>query len=146
MTDTPTLDHLRRQTEVFFDLHWPHGEAQPEWSERWEFLGPIPNHEVQGCYALLRSDAVVYIGVGAGKGTARYRGAGLGTRLHPYWRKHPGGPHPESGAARYVAAEKWVGTDAIVTIGFPPERGYLAYALEPYLIARLKPGRNVVGK
>lgn len=145
-TNMISLEDLRQQTAHFLDLHWPEGEPRPAWSEPWEFVGTIPNHEMQGCYALLRGQEVIYIGVGAGNGPARYRGAGLGSRLHRYWQRHPEEPRTPDGESRYAPVQDWGEATAIVTIGFAPERGYLAYALEPYLIGKLKPERNTIGK
>ena len=144
----PILDDLQAATNAFLDLHWPAGESRPEWSEPWTFVGTIPNQEAKGTYALVDGDAVVYVGVGAGRGSGQYRDAGLGSRLHKYWRKHPTDPTTTDGKAQYVPSEAWrkeTDAPAIVTISFPPDRFYLAYALEPFLISKLKPEGNTIG-
>lgn len=144
MADLITLEQLHERTAAFFDLHWPQGEPQPEWSSSWTFTDTIPNHDQQGCYALLNGSRVLYIGVGAGRGPAAYLGAGLGSRLHRYWRRHRTTPLLPDGKANYEPAADWSDASAIVTIPFPADRSYLAYALEPFLIRSLKPARNVV--
>ena len=144
----PTLYDLRATTEAFLDLHWPAGEGRPEWSEPWAFVGTIPNQEAKGIYALVHGEAVVYIGVGAGRGSGQYKNAGLGSRLHRYWRKHPTEPLTVSGETRYVPSKVWgdvTEATTIVTLGLPLDRFYLAYALEPFLISKLKPERNRIG-
>lgn len=139
---------LSRSTAAFLDLHWPQGEDRPAWSEPWMFAGTIPNQESKGVYAHLQDDAVVYVGVGAGRGPGIYDGAGLGSRLHRYWKRHPTEPRTSAGVPQYAPTDVFgVSTKAaaIVTIGFPAERSYLAYALEAYLIGELQPEKNVVG-
>lgn len=144
-----TLDALHTRTTAFLDLHWPEGEPRPEWSAPWRFVGTIPNQELQGVYALVHGDDVVYVGVGAGENPGRYEGAGLGNRLHKYWRTDKDDPRTAEGESRYVPSDVWgdvTETPAIVTIGLPPGQAALAYELERYLIRELKPERNVLGK
>ena len=145
MPDAISLGDVQNRTDQFFDLHWPHDEERPSWSDAWSFAGEIPNQRLQGCYAILLGESVVYIGVGAGKGSGIYEGAGLGSRLHRYWRTHSKTPKAPDGTSLYEPTGEWAGATGIATIGFPAGRGYLAYALEPYLIGHLKPERNVVG-
>ncbi len=144
-----SLQDLHTRTTDFLVLHWPKGEPQPEWSAPWTFVGTIPNQELQGVYALVHGDDVVYVGVGAGKNPGQYEGAGLGRRLHNYWRRDTADPRTAEGESRYVPSDVWgdvTETPAIVTIGLPADRADLAYELEAYLIRELKPERNVRGK
>ena len=97
---------------------------------------------------MIRGDDVVYVGVGAGQGTARYPNSGLGQRLHWYWRRHKTEPSLPDGTSQYEPTAKWRdhGATAIMTVGFPPEYSYLAYALEQYLIRELSPELITLGK
>ena len=149
LTNMASLESLHARTTAFLDLHWPEGEPRPEWSAPWTFVGTIPNQERQGVYALVHGEDVVYIGVGAGENPGRYEGAGLGNRLHNYWRRDSTDPRTADGESRYVPSDVWgevTETPAIVTIGFTPDRASLANGLEAYLIRELKPERNVLGK
>jgi hypothetical protein len=143
-----TLNDVHDRTAAFLDLHWPDGEDRPVWSAPWTFAGTIPNQDLKGVYAHLRGDAVIYVGVGAGRGPGKYEGAGLGSRLHRYWMRHPTEPRTDDGEPKYAPTEVFGESTelaAIVTLGFPADRSYLAYALEAYLIGELKPEKNVVG-
>jgi hypothetical protein len=142
-----TIKELKNATQLFFDRHWLKDIPFPEWSIPWNFNGTIPNQDKQGCYALLDGNKrVVYIGVGAGKGSARYPGAGLGQELHKYWRKNSKEPYSKDGSANYEPGEQLNEVEAIITIPFPQEIRYLAYALEAFLIERLNPQLNIIGK
>jgi hypothetical protein len=145
----PTVVSLTDQTAAFLAQHW-HPEAlgspRPSWSERWEFKDEIPGQQSSGCYALLKSDEVVYVGVGAGMGPARYKGAGLGSRLHIYWCRDPAQEGSVDTRRRYRPTVRADGVTSIMTIGFDSRYWYMAYALEAFLIDRLCPERNTVGK
>ena len=146
-----TVSDLGKKTNDFFDLHWGENikEKAPKWSEeKWIFKGSIPNREKPGCYALLSKDeTIIYIGVGAGKGQGGiYKGWGLGHRLKRYWRVKKNKKHCHLENREYEPTEKWNDIAAIITIGFPKEYWYLAYALEQFLIAELNPPRNSAGK
>ena len=148
MADSRSVDSLIETTGLFFDRHW-NDEAKsppPRWSEPWEFKGGIPARDRPGCYALLSDEVVYYIGVAAGNGVAGYEEHALGTRLSRVWRLHSTKYRLEDGTHRYEPAPKWDQVDGIKTIGFPPDYGYLAHALEAFLIFELKPERNVIGK
>ena len=139
-----TIKDLKDKTNKFFELHWPNHNNYPKWSDVWKFLGPIPYNENQGCYALLKNNEIVYIGVGLSKGYGIYTGAGLGNRLHKYWRKKRNNLLSEK--AEYEPSKEYENKiDGIITIGFP-KYNYLAAALELYLISELKPPMNKIGK
>ena len=142
----PTLEDLNAHTAEFFTRHWkePLGE-QPKWSSKWQFCGSIPNNGMQGCYAILNGEEIIYVGLGAGYGTDRYQHAGLGQRLHNYWRVHPSGEY-KGDDRLYIPVENWQEATAIVTLGFEPVHSYLAHSLEQYLIRELNPDRNTEGK
>ena len=145
---SPTVDNLHDLTREFFRLHLLASVAAPAWSaDPWRFVGSIPQQELRGCYALLSEERVLYVGVGAGQNAGRYEGAGLGQRLHRYWKVDAEAPRTETGERRYRAAERFEHVTSIATLGFGEEAApfwYLAYALEPYLIAQLVPAMNSV--
>jgi len=141
----PTIVMLKEETQAFFRRHWnpDHtGHPAPTWDGCWRFVGTIPNHGKQGCYALISNERVIYIGVGAGQVGGRYEGMGLGARLMKYLRMV--NPGRSFGEREYNPVPKWKtrGVDSILTLGFPSGYGYLAYSLEAYLIARLSPEYN----
>jgi len=150
MLNSAIFKKLQKQTEIFFSRHWCHDTDSslipPEWSKPWYFKGDIPNNDKQGCYALLKDEEVVYIGVGSGVGPERYEGAGLGSRLHIYWQKDPKTPVCNDGEKKYRPTKKWEEVTSIVTMPFERAYSYLAYALEIFLISNLKPRRNTIGK
>jgi len=139
-----TVERLREKTRSFLDKHWSTqalGAPLPLWDGLWRFEGTVPNHDKPGCYALLAGESVLYIGVGARRGAGRYEGMGLGARLTHVWKTKGG---QQSGV--YEPEKKWAqhGVDAVVTTALPQDRAYLAYALEAYLIDRLRPPLNMV--
>ena len=143
MCEMITLERLKAATEDFFTRHWVERELGPKptfWDGRWEFKGTVPNHDKPGCYALLSGKEVVYIGVGARRGAGRYEGMGLGARLTHVW-KTKGGQR----TGEYEPEKKWADRkiDAVATMGLPRKYGYLAYALEAFLISSLVPKYNV---
>jgi hypothetical protein len=124
-------------------MYWkPQFSHQPKWSDHWRFEDGdgIPNQARRGCYSLFKNDEIIYIGVGIGKSTERYSGAGLGDRLKRYWkvdRSH----NPKT---KYTTRSNWKQVTSIVTIGFDDNHYHLATALEIYLIPRLTPKENKV--
>ncbi|OFY95844.1 MAG: hypothetical protein A3K10_02640 [Bacteroidetes bacterium RIFCSPLOWO2_12_FULL_31_6] len=135
------MDKLNEITNLFFQKHWNiSSENHPKWSEEWSFNGTIPNHDRQGCYALIKGGEIIYIGVGIGNGDGNYVGCGLGNRLKRYWKVNKN-TNSESKRS-YTQKEKWEEVDSIKTIGFHPEYFYLAAALEIFLIDKLNPIRN----
>ena len=136
------LDVYEPSLKDFFERHWNEhavGKEAPTWSGVWNFKGSVPDNDKQGCYALLTDEgSVIYIGVGGAKGD------GLGKRISQYWKVADGGHRVPIEDRPYEPTEKWsqrkVGQIRIIS--FPEPRGYLAYALESYLIARLRPQFN----
>ena len=141
------FSYLKKETDEFFSLHWNQGEIgypPPLWSLPYLFIGSTPNHDKQGVYAFLRNDEVIYIGVGASRGSGKYVGAGIGARLHgKYLRVKEGGRSIEDLKRPYKLIDEWKEVDQIITIGFKRENSYIAYALESYLITKLSPQRNM---
>ena len=137
-----TIDNLHFKTNLFFALHWPnniHFPPPKEW-KKWDFKNGIPNTVLPGCYAILNEDKkVIYIGVGAGKGSGLYKGYGLGNRLGSYWKKS------SKDGVNYEFIERWVERGAVdlYTLGISQEFGYLAYSLEVFLIRIFRPEYNV---
>lgn len=145
MSDRVTLQQLQENTDAFFERHWPDGRAWQGFSRRWEpwdMVGTMPNHDRQGCYALLSGEDVLYVGVGASLGGGSYEGHGLGKRSVNYCRVAKPG---FSAADRpYAPKDKWaeLGMTGMATLGFPSEYAYLAYGLEAFLIDVRKPPHN----
>jgi hypothetical protein len=140
-----TIEDLKLRTSEFFQKHWGNEDDPPRWSERWLFKDTIPNQEKKGCYAMLSGEEIIYIGVGAGRGSGQYDQAGLGSRLHRYWRVKESNRSNPDGSTNYRPSTEWKEVTSIVTIGFA-EFTYLAYSLEAFLIWSLNPPRNVKGK
>ncbi|HFD32907.1 MAG TPA: hypothetical protein ENJ28_09420 [Gammaproteobacteria bacterium] len=136
-------EELKKYTNEFFEKHWCIQKIQappPQWSQEYYLKGCMPNHDKQGVYAFLTEKEVIYIGVGASRGSGRYRGHGLGKRIQGYTRC--------IGKDLYEATDqKLKDADSIVTLGFEQEYSYLALALESFLISRLSPkyNKNVPG-
>lgn len=99
----------------------------------------MPNYLLGGLYALFSDDKLVYIGLGRG-GPER----GISARLE----SHVLIISKQDGDYRYIPQQKWsdLGVNRLATIGFPVEFSYLSPALEDYLIDKLKPPANAVGK
>jgi len=144
----PTVVDLKQRTRIFRDRHWDPERlgAAPSWSKPWRFQGGIPNHNLPGCYALLRGDELVYIGTGAGKGKLKYIGHGLGSRLHNYCSRDFTVKAKDLASRRYKPTARASGITAVATIGFDAQYWYMASALEAFLIDRLHPARNTVGR
>jgi hypothetical protein len=145
----PTLVDLKQGTRTFLARHWDPerlGATRPSWSKPWRFQGGIPNHELSGCYALLKGDEVVYVGTGAGKGKPQYKGSGLGSRLQNYCSRDFAVKAADLAGRQYKPTARAPGITALVTIGFAARCWYMANALEAFLIDRLHPERNAVGR
>ena len=133
------IDLLRRYTDDFFALHWQEHSSGPRahWADPFAAAssGPYPNHNLQGCYALFHGAELRYIGVAASRGAGRYKGHGIGARLKHVvavdWKTKT----PE-GKRVYRVLDRWSDITHISTIGFPVGYGYLAAALECYLLTR----------
>lgn len=136
----PSGERLLARTGDFFERHWNVEAlgAPPAW-QAWEtFLdGSVPNHQYGGCYAIFAGHELIYVGLGASRGGGRYPEHGISRRLMAHVlrsdrRKSPYG-------SRLI--EAWAEATAIWTIGFA-SCGYLAPALESFLIRELAPRRN----
>ena len=128
-----TLKDLEQVTSDFFKKYLPHLEV-PQWSEKWEFKGGIPQGDKRGCYAWFTNDGkLTYIGLGIGKNSGRYEGNGLGQRLNNYfkWTKK----YTEDGKKIYEQTKEDV--DYIRTLAFPEDEFYMAAAFEIYAITNL---------
>ncbi|MBS1156754.1 MAG: hypothetical protein H6R07_2678 [Proteobacteria bacterium] len=132
-------DSLVQETGNFFDLHGGN-MATPAWDFSWDGCGAIPNHELDGVYALLSGETLVFVGLGAGHSYGSQKKHGIRKRL----LAHVLEVAPADTDVNYILEQRWrnAGVDRIATLGFPPETSYLACALEHYLIAKLDPPEN----
>lgn len=150
-----SIDELKAKTHQFFQLHWCQAnnklvDPPPDWDGLWHFQGTIhkdkpgiPNQEKPGCYALLEEgDNVAKIGVGASQAPGDYQHAGLGKRLHKYWRVDKNHSDLPTEKRKYKPSDGYEWLKGIMTIGFDKDYGYLARALEAFLIAELEPSKN----
>lgn len=139
-----TLQELEKQTEEFFRMHWfidsksttPH-IPKPEWSEKWLFIGELPNNSMKGCYSWLNQDnEVIYIGSALSKENA------LGSRISNYWTYND---RIENDKRVYSPTNNLLqnGVSSIITLPFK-EQEYLVAALEIYLIQTLQPRLNII--
>ena len=134
----PTIENLKKLTEEFFAMHWNSEiikQEVPTWSERYNFIGSLPNYDKQGVYAFACDNEITYIGVGTSTGSGRYAGHGLGKRFQAYSKVQNGAHAPID--------HRLVEAGSIFTIGFLSEHAYLANALELYLIGRLNTRHNI---
>lgn len=136
-----TIDNLISTTNDFFSCYWnPKNGKIPIWEKsEWVFNGTIPNHDKQGCYALLKNDEIIYIGIGISKGSGVYKNHGLGYRLKRYFKVNK---NLQLNPNKYLPTENWQNLTSVITIGFPNEHFCLAAALEIYLVYHLNPSRN----
>jgi len=125
------LKQLEEHTSDFFRRHWPSEmtmQTVPAWTIWREFpYGPVPNHDVSGCYALLREGKVMYIGLGRG------RDHGISRRLS----SHVIRSDKEQTSKAYKLREAFQDISAIYTLGFPRDFSYLSASLEIFLIREL---------
>ena len=142
-SNVPTLFDLEYETLNFFKKYWNKGNGKvPEWGKFWDFNSALPGKDNKGCYALLKNDEILYIGVGLGKGTLNDPNSGLGSRLTKYWEVNK---NPEV-QNKYVPKSNWNEMTSIRTIAIPNEHFWIAAALEIYLIIKLTPLRNTLHK
>jgi len=90
-----------------------------------------PNNALPGVYIFTSSDREVqYIGKAS---------RGIGSRLNAYWRK---------GKLGETESKSWKSESCrfIYTIGIPKECWFEASAIEAFLISKVQPPRNTVGK
>ena len=141
-----TIEDLETSTKTFFDLHWPQNAGKPPlWNASYELVGTIPHGDLRGCYALLNSSLVLYVGSGVGRGGGAYLNHGLGKRITAHVLSHDKSIVAPIERRQYKFQERWQGASRLLTIGFPLEFAYLALALEAYLIAQLSPPANFRG-
>lgn len=140
--NSSTLSELRVQSKLFFDLHWNEASLgiPPQWSEVFSDFVKMPNYLKAGVYAFVRGDEVVYIGVGASKGGGIYPDRGLSRRFQSYVKIDKENNTP------YIVDKRLKEAGAVVTIGFESSHAYLAYGLEAFLISKLNPIHNKVGR
>ena len=133
------MEKLVQETSEFFNRHWYGDLPEPVWSFDWKWYGPVPNYLLAGLYALFCDDSLIYIGLGRGSVSR-----GISARLE----RHVLSKRGEDERYGYVPQEKWkkLGVNRLATIGFPSEFSYLSPALEDYLIGRLQPSANSIGK
>lgn len=92
----------------------------------------MPNHNVQGCYALVRDEKITYIGSGFGRGSALRPGFGLSRRLAGGYLKRDRSREGPRGEKVYQFRKGYTGA---YTIGLP-KYGYLEISLEHYQIGQ----------
>ena len=135
---SPSVESLKLLTTEFFSRHWNEliiGLPFPVWSERYEFIGSLPNYDKQGVYAFVTQEGeVTYVGVGTSRGSGRYRGHGLGARFQAYSQVVNDAHSPTDSRLKEA--------DGIITIGFSIDFAYIANALELFLLSRLRPRYN----
>lgn len=137
-----SLNELKIQSKLFFDLHWNEAllGVVPQWSDIFSDFVRMPNYLKAGVYAFVRGDEVVYIGVGASKGGGTYPDRGLSRRFQSYIKINKETNTP------YIIDERLKEAGAVVTIGFESNHAYLAYGLEAFLISKLNPIYNKIGR
>lgn len=135
------LDELNTKTDYFFKLHLLNDAIKME-KLKWILDDCRTNHDKPGCYAFLSEEgAILYIGVGAGRGsTDKYKNCGLGSRVFPRLksRKLP--------LKVVFKNEIYSSCKKIATIGLSDDLWYLAYSLEQYLISEINPELNIIAK
>ena len=141
------MGNVRRETAVFMERHWDRTNLgkkdTPSWSASpYIFQGEIPNGTRRGCYAILEGQEVVYIGLGAKRGSGRYEGHAIDSRLKKGYLRRDRRHKSASENRSRIPVKKWASMTAIYTIGFPDECSYLAHSLEAYLLLQLSPRRN----
>ena len=130
-----TPQRLRTARDEFFRLHWNLLGTPPTWCKRtFTGVGALDAGELPGCYALVRGTGIVYIGSAISRENPRYVGYGLHSRILSYMRR---GRLIQRTDGRRVWSFRH-GHSGIYTIGFPLERGYLAIALEHFLVGRFQ--------
>lgn len=139
-----THQQLLQATTEFFTHHWVIEKLgqHPSW-QNWEpfLIGSEPNYQHPGCYAVFFGSDLRYIGSGTSRGNNRYVEHGISRRLRGHVYKVDSTRRPNG----CKLLPKFAGATAIYTLGLPGV-GYLAPALEAYLIRHLNPSMNKVGK
>lgn len=139
------MSNIEELTKEFFHLHWQDSfGSAPEWSGYWSITsqGPIPNGDKQGCYSLYENGKLTYIGLGVSRGGGLYKEHGIGKRLYSHVVAVDHSRPEENNKGFYKPRERWSAVTHIRTIGFPSGRGYLAPALELFLLNKI-PGNEL---
>ncbi len=128
----PTINDLEKSTEEFFKLYQFDSFSHPSWSKVNQLLdgnwvNSIYQQDAPGCYALLRGDEVVYIGVGI-RGNEEYPYHGIGLRIKDH--KSKGKLKDKTG---------------YLTLAFHVKHRHIALALEAFLIEKCSPSDNTTG-
>ena len=129
-------------THEFFQRHWKIGFGPvPTWCEPWSVRsqGPIPDGDKQGCYFLYIGENPIYLGLGASRGSGIYREHGIGNRLYSHVLCINSSLGVVNNKGFYMPRPKWQEVTHLRTIGFPSGYGYLAPALESFLLNSLPP-------
>ncbi len=140
---------VEKETRNFLNLHWNAQQLTdvdlPDSWGAYSFIGNVPYGDRQGCYALVKDSEVIYIGLGASRGYGKYAECGIGARLNSHVLIWDRSVPANSGSRKYEPKESWKrkGVTEVHTFGFPSGYGYLAPALEAFLISRLEPIENV---
>ena len=136
------LINLLQQTEDFFENHWNRetlGES-PTWSNVFSDFVRMPNYLKAGVYAFIKNSEITYIGVGASKGGGIYTDRGLSRRFQSYIKVD------KLSKKLYIIDYRLKEADGVVTIGFDSQHAYLAYGLEAFLISKINPIYNKIGR
>ena len=145
--DKITMDEVEKYTRLFLKYHWAAEELQredlPKCWEAYRFIGGIPYGDRQGCYALIEEEEVLYIGLGASRGWGIYKECGIGARLSGHVLRWDRSIPSDLANRVYKPIGNWRHITQICTFGFPSGYGYLACALEAYLVSNLEPKANV---
>lgn len=137
---------LERATEEFLNRYWNStaiGQTPPSWDGSYNFTGALPNGDKKGCYAVEKEGEIIYVGSGIGRGAGIYEGHGLGARIGHIIKWDKTVPAQDIASRVYVLRPGWEGISRIWTIGFDTNHACLALALEAFLIAKLRPVKNV---
>jgi hypothetical protein len=136
-----SMADIQQATDEFITKHWNSracGEfPDASWKEWAALTGEIPNNDKQGCYALVVDERVFYVGSAVSRGAGKYTGNGIGKRLGDYaiWDRTKKG----SGGRRvYCMRDGFDPSIKVFTLGIAAPYGYLALALEDFLIPRFK--------
>ena len=128
-----SVEKLKETTNDFFEKFC--NIDKPTWSENGYFKGELPYNRNKGCYAHLKGNKVLYIGLAISDSN---NGSGLGSRISKYWIYDT----TKNGIRIYKSTIDEV--DSIITLPFTSKNFYLAAALEIYLIQTLKPIKNKI--
>ncbi|MBW1732720.1 MAG: hypothetical protein JRJ75_17950 [Deltaproteobacteria bacterium] len=148
MSEIVTIDQIQKVTDEFLGRHWHLNQLDttevPAWKGPYSFFGNVPNGDKQGCYALINGNEVVYIGLGISRGYGTYEGHGIGARLNNHVLKWDRNRPPKDKRRFYMPRKYWKDKlTGIHTIGFPRRYGYMACALEAFLISELPIPLNI---